>query len=1330
MAENYDGDIKLGVSLSPKDVKKSAKELGDSIEKIVSSAAKSGDSKVNKLAKDMAKTASASDAALRKMREMEQTKVSKEFTDTANQVSKLEENLEKALEKAGRLRLRMDMSKQGKSINEQIAAVTGPQKDRESLSDMKRDLELQKKLRQKYSDEILQIEKEREDKLADIEAKRAELKARNAAPVEYQGVGKAAIEAINQQYDEMAEKANNAFNKAGEKIEKYTEKIADVNKQVRELQDEQDKLAQAMGVTGAEVEVAMLEEKLNEANDKLKEMEANGTKFSNSIDTGAYENLKNQVNDLNNTQRIQIAQYNQLVEAEEEKIRQSHEEADAMAEQVASMLRLRLNAEVADESIVQLGQDIREMNKELEQLQQEQAQMEQAGMGLGYQQYDDNIIKIAELKDNIKDAQGAMDEYGNELTEVTSGSKLAALASMGKTIGVTIANGAMKAAKHIASMAKSLIKATAAKIKSGFKTLASHIRGLASASKQSEFNFRKLGRTILTYGLGMRSIITLVNKLRSAIKEGVSNLAQWRDGANDTNKALSAMMSSLTYLRNAWGAAFAPIANVILPWLSKLIDMLASAANAIGAFMAKLTGKSTFIKAKKVQQDYAKSLSGTASAANEAKEALASFDKLEVIQQDKDKGGSGGAGDLNDMFEEVNVDDTLPKRVRDWIDQLKEAWNEGNFFGVGRTIAEGLNEGMQYVDDWFNNVLRPKGVEWAQNFANIFNGIILNLDWTLLGKTVADGLNAIADIINTFLTGVDWLDLGHGIGEAIRSWFENIEWDLIGQTFANKWNVLIDTIYGIVTTPGLFEEIGHSIAEFITNWFGTIHWEMLAGIVSNGINGILNTIETVIDEVPWNKYVRRLFNAINQMIKDIDWVHLGEVFGELFNTAIGMLLTAIRTFDWIGTGKSISASLIAMVNKIEWSDVGKTISEFFSGALDMLLEIDWFTLGTDLGNGIGEMLTNIDWGELILKLAGLIGEMLLGAGAFAFSLVGTVGSELLELAGDFFESIGMDGVAGFFRGYKDAWDEAIELIVGFIGDLVEKIKDFLGIHSPSTVFRDEIGKPLVQGLLSGIKETWDKITDFFGEKLKRIKETFSNGWENIKQTASTKWETIKSTVGSKVESMKSTISSKFSMIKSTIGNKWEEIKSSTSNKLGELKSKVNEKMENIKTMLGNIDWSNIGGSLVNGLKRGIEDKWEGLKTKVGNLADGLTSKLNNVFGINSPSKVWAQVGGYLDEGLWQGLDEGEAALIKKVQSLADIMNDSMDLQIPDVARGSVLPMTQSFDEAINGAQESAQQNTSHDPIQFILNSKILAQAVWDEQEKKYKMYNGYVPATT
>ena len=63
---------------------------------------------------------------------------------------------------------------------------------------------------------------------------------------------------------------------------------------------------------------------------------------------------------------------------------------------------------------------------------------------------------------------------------------------------------------------------------------------------------------------------------------------------------------------------------------------------------------------------------------------------------------------------------------------------------------------------------------------------------------------------------------------------------------------------------------------------------------------------------------------------------------------------------------------------------------------------------------------------------------------------------------------GLNLIKGLWNGISDARQWLWNKISGFFGGIVDKIKDFFGIHSPSTLFRDMIGKNLVKGIAVGV----------------------------------------------------------------------------------------------------------------------------------------------------------------------------------------------------------------------------------------------------------------------
>lgn len=68
-------------------------------------------------------------------------------------------------------------------------------------------------------------------------------------------------------------------------------------------------------------------------------------------------------------------------------------------------------------------------------------------------------------------------------------------------------------------------------------------------------------------------------------------------------------------------------------------------------------------------------------------------------------------------------------------------------------------------------------------------------------------------------------------------------------------------------------------------------------------------------------------------------------------------------------------------------------------------------------------------------------------------------------------AIGRNIVEGVWNGIKGAASWFMGKVKDFFTGIVDGVKDVLGIHSPSTVFRDEIGKWLLPGVSIGVKKT-------------------------------------------------------------------------------------------------------------------------------------------------------------------------------------------------------------------------------------------------------------------
>lgn len=273
-------------------------------------------------------------------------------------------------------------------------------------------------------------------------------------------------------------------------------------------------------------------------------------------------------------------------------------------------------------------------------------------------------------------------------------------------------NGIKGAANNINSVKKSFDKVgksiqnaknLANKAIHPFRTLKELFGGSDGGNKRRGMSIgRMIGSSIM-----FSTVFGAISQIKQAIKEGSDNLVQY---SSEYNNSISSMVTSLLYLKNAWAAAFAPIINVVAPYISSFIDMLAGALNAVGQFMAALTGKGFVVQAKKAWKDYGAGLDTTKDKANDTAKAIKDLqnytlgiDELNVIQPADNSGNSGsgsgsggsssGSPSISDMFETIEVPNSMNKLA----DKFKEAIKNSDFTDIGKMLGDKLSSAMESI---------------------------------------------------------------------------------------------------------------------------------------------------------------------------------------------------------------------------------------------------------------------------------------------------------------------------------------------------------------------------------------------------------------------------------------------------------------------------------------------------------------------------------------------------------------------------------------------------------------------------------------------------------
>ena len=813
-------------------------------------------------------------------------------------------------------------------------------------------------------------------------------------------------------------------------------------------------------------------------------------------------------------------------------------------------------------------------------------------------------------------------------------------------------------------------------------------------------------KSILKYAIGIRSLFVLFNRLRNAIRTGITNMMEVNNGNNAVANSVRSLQTSLTYLQNAWAAAFAPILNAVAPILTTLIDMLAAAGNAIARFMAMITGKGTYQKAVKGANQYAKATSGVGSAAKQAaddvKGQLAAIDEVNDISTQSNSGSSGGGGggggglDYDSMFETAQVaGDSV-------IDAMKKAIENGDWEGAGKILSDKVNS------------------------------MFANIDWESAGKSFGTGLAHVIQLAYGFLENLDT----HAIGADLAAWvngaIESMDWSTAGALLVRGFTAAIDFVMG-----------------FLLN----LDYGQIAIALSHGIEGAMDELTAWLNGIDWAQVGAQSWQNLKDFFGNLDYSGLATSFFTLLGTAFRscvLLLggffgnigadiktwwdTSIQGENWIET----ASNLLKAIGK-GFADIGqwayKNIIDPFMSAL--LGEDKWADIkqvASDIWNGFTKGLKEFfdNPGKWIKK------HMIDPFVNWVKDLLG------IHSPSTVFIEIGRDVILGLHEGLtqkwdkiKDFFDKGFENIKNTISDKWEEVKE--NTKSAWDKITDVLGDAK-----KGIKDKWHDVKDWFGqhvtdpvkEKFRGLGQNISSKMDSAKQGVQTSWNTVggyfgnvrsginqkfqdvngwfrekfnsakdglksgfsQSSIYSHMHSVKNSIGSVFSDVNGWFREKFNSAKDGL--KSGFSQSSIYSHMYSVRNSISSVFsgiWSTAhswGRDMMDGLKAGINSAKGYVTSAARSVASGIKSLLHFSRPDEGPLRDYEQWMPDMMEGLASGIESSMPVVDRAMAKLANHMGGSLQVEpnIPDLALGKVIPAAMSLSgSAASNQQETMQQ---------------------------------------
>lgn len=400
-----------------------------------------------------------------------------------------------------------------------------------------------------------------------------------------------------------------------------------------------------------------------------------------------------------------------------------------------------------------------------------------------------------------------------------------------------------------------------------------------------------LGRSVL-FSMVFRGISMITN----ALAEGIGNLAQYSD---EFNQDVSSMVSANTKLKNSFATASAPIIDVMAPALTSLINLLSEAVTWTGQLLAALSGKSTFVKAVDVEEDYGASLKDSNKELKEKdklnKKLAFSFDDLIQAQQKSENNDYVGPTP-DQMFETVEITDdivtfadTVKGVLSGLFDPIKQSWEENGHYATeaAKTAFNSLKTLAGDVGASFMQVWKTEGYgkQITDDLLVTFGNLMLTVGnladrfdeaWRS-GDTGTSIMRHLGDIVQE-ITG-----FFREASESIKDWASKLDFSPLLRSF--------DTVLAKLTP--IVNKVGSILLWLLNSIFLPLSkWalEKAVPVVLDLIAAGLSLLNSVLDALQplanwlWEKFLKPL----------------GEWTGEIIIAALEMIVGWLEKFsDWI-----------------------------------------------------------------------------------------------------------------------------------------------------------------------------------------------------------------------------------------------------------------------------------------------------------------------------------------------------------------------------------------------------------------------------------------------
>lgn len=652
-----------------------------------------------------------------------------------------------------------------------------------------------------------------------------------------------------------------------------------------------------------------------------------------------------------------------------------------------------------------------------------------------------------------------------------------------------------------------------AQMESSLNASSSRLAEMRAQTEQSESWMRRLARAAAETAKNIgKAALSAAGKLLSALKSGASSMAKMLVNSKAMKnqfsgliasakkftlsllgakgvwallrKAVSAYMAENQQLANTLSACWSSIGNLLGPIITKIINLVAQAISYVTSFL-KLFG----VVGKSTSKAIGKAAGAAKDAADEVQTALASFDELEVIGSTSKASDAGGSG--------ADAVSGLPSvELPDWAKLMADQLKAGDWVGAAKTLTSKLNE------------------------------MVEKADWAGIGRKIGYYMNGALAFLATFFTTFDWKNLGKKLATLVNNIVTSVDWANLGTVLAGKFRAVILTAAGFLENidPMAFakgfsdfaiaffngisdalknvdwQKIGDNVVTFLLN----IDWGGIVTAIADGMGAAIvglaellrGAIEAAWREIVdwWHEVAHKDGEFTMEGLLDGMGDAIANIATWIYNHIFSPFITAFKTIFGIASpskvmaeqGRYLIEGLLQGIRE-KWTAVKNFIGEAFTSLTTKIVD-SWNTAKTETAktwNTITSTISN--------KVSQLKSKISTGFESAKNSITSKMQIAMNMVKNQNWYSVGSNICTGISNGINAGWSWLKNTVSSLARGLLNAAKSALGIHSPSRMFRDEVGLMIGYGVGEGVEDAQPSILKTVSGVASAIADEFAAG---------------------------------------------------------------------------------------------------------------------------------------------------------------------------------------------------------------------------------------------